>query len=155
MSSWRLTARIRVPEEQESARLGVAIMLVAQTRLAAQKEHQKKLAALTSEIKKAQADLKSVEDRSSMRQIGTLAGVTVVCWLFGESGAEPLHGDRLESLVEYLVDTPVRGLIYERSSAHPRGEQVVARAREKFRIPCVVVSPGDDLGEAVGRVLGG
>ena len=84
-----------------------------------------------------------------------LEGVTVVCWLFGESGAEPLHGDRLESLVEYLVDTPVRGLVYERSSAHPRGEQVVARAREKFRIPCVVVSPGDDLGEAVERVLGG
>jgi len=83
-----------------------------------------------------------------------LEGVTVVCWLFGESGAEPLHGDRLESLVEYLVDTPVRGLVYERSSAHPRGEQVVARAREKFRIPCVAVSPGDDLGEAVGRVLG-
>ena len=84
-----------------------------------------------------------------------LEGVTVVCWLFGGSGAEPLHGDRLESLVEYLVDTPVRGLVYERSSAHPGGEQVVARAREKFRIPCVVVSPGDDLGEAVVRVLGG
>ena len=84
-----------------------------------------------------------------------LEGVTVVCWLFGESGAGPLHGDRLESLVEYLVDTPVRGLVYERSSDHPRGEEVVARARETFRIPCVVVSPGDDLGEAVSQVLSG
>lgn len=84
-----------------------------------------------------------------------LEGVTVVCWLFGESGAEPLHGDRLESLVEYLVDTPVRGFVYERSIDHPRGEAVVERASETFRIPCVVVSPGDDLGEAVGQVLGG
>ena len=83
-----------------------------------------------------------------------LEGVSVVCWLFGESGAEPLHGDRLQSLVEYLVDTPVRGLVYERSPDHPRGEQIVARARETFRIPCVVVSPGDVLVEAVGRVLG-
>jgi hypothetical protein len=84
-----------------------------------------------------------------------LEGVTVVCWLFGDSGAEALHGDRLVSLVEYLVDTPVRGLVYERSRDHPRGEQVVARARETFRIPCVVVSPGDDLGKAVARVLSG
>ena len=83
-----------------------------------------------------------------------LEGVTVVCWLFGESGAEALHGDRLQSLVEYLVDTPVRGLVYERSSDHPRGEEVVARASETFKIPCVVVSPGDDLAKAVGQVLG-
>ena len=84
-----------------------------------------------------------------------LEGVTVVCWLFGESGAEALHGDRLASLVEYLVDTPVRGLVYERSSDHPEGERIVERARETFRIPCAVVSPGDDLGEAVAEVLAG
>jgi hypothetical protein len=84
-----------------------------------------------------------------------LEGVSVVCWLFGESGSEPLHGDRLESLVEYLVDTPVRGFVYERACAYPRGEEIVARARGTFRIPCAVVSPGDDLGEAVARVLAG
>ena len=84
-----------------------------------------------------------------------LEGVSVVCWLFGESGAAALHGDRLASLVEYLVDTPVRGLVYERSADHPGGEEIVARARETFRIPCAVVSPGDDLAEAVARVLAG
>lgn len=84
-----------------------------------------------------------------------LEGVSVLCWLFGDSGPEPLHGDRLASLVEYLVDTPVRGLVYERSHEHPGGEQIVARAQETFRIPCEVVSPGDDLGQAVARVLAG
>lgn len=84
-----------------------------------------------------------------------LEGVSVVCWLFGESGAESLHGDRLASLVEYLVDTPVRGLVYERSADHPRGEEIVTRARVTFRIPCAVVSPGDDLADAVARVLTG
>ena len=84
-----------------------------------------------------------------------LEGVSVVCWLFGESGSEVLHGNRLASLVEYLVDTPVRGLVYERSANHPEGERIVGRAEEVFRIPCAVVSPGDDLAEAVARVLAG
>ena len=84
-----------------------------------------------------------------------LEGVTVVCWLFGESGPAALHGDRLASLVEYLVDTPVRGLVYERSPDHPAGEEIVARAPATFRIPCAVVSPGDDLAGAVAEVLGG
>jgi hypothetical protein len=84
-----------------------------------------------------------------------LESVSVVCWLFGESASEVLHGDRLESLLEYLVDTPVRGFVYARSPDHPRGEEIVARAHETFRIPCAVIAPGDDLGAAVAQVLAG
>jgi len=84
-----------------------------------------------------------------------LEGVSVVCWLFGESESQGLHGDRLESLLEYLVDTPVRGFVYERSRRHPGGEAIVARAGERFRIPCAVVSPGDDVAAAVTQVLEG
>ena len=82
-----------------------------------------------------------------------LEGVSVVCWLFGESGSERLHGDTLAALLEYLVDTPVRGLVYERSDAHPRGASIVAHARETFRLHSVVISPGDDLAGAVAGVL--
>jgi hypothetical protein len=84
-----------------------------------------------------------------------LEGVTVVCWLFGADGPAPLHGDRLGALLEYLVDTPVRGFVYERSAAHPGGEDLVERAGATFRLPAVVISPGDDLAEAVARVLAG
>ena len=45
-----------------------------------------------------------------------LAGVTVVCWLMGTAEGDdvaPLHGDRLESLLAKLVDSGVRGLVYE------------------------------------------
>lgn len=82
-----------------------------------------------------------------------LEGVSVLCWLFGDSDSRDLHGDRLETLLEYLVDTPVRGVVYERSKRYPGGEELVGRAQETFRMPCAVISPGDDVGEAVLRVL--
>ena len=84
-----------------------------------------------------------------------LEGVSVVCWLFGESDAEALHGERLAALLEYLVDTPVRGFVYERSRAYPGGEEILARAARTFRLPVTTVAPGDDLAEAVARVLAG
>ena len=84
-----------------------------------------------------------------------LEGVTVVCWLFGGDDRASLHGDRLAALLEYLVDTPVRGFVYERSAEHPAGEEIVARASATFRLPTVVIVPGDDLAEAVARVLSG
>lgn len=84
-----------------------------------------------------------------------LDGVSVVCWLFGEDNRAALHGDTLAALLEYLVDTPVRGVVYERSAAHPGGEEIVARAEETFRLRCAVLSPGEDLAGAVARVLAG
>ena len=100
-------------------------------------------------------DANGVEPDRLVTLTPLLEGVSVVCWMFGESATETLHGDRLGSLVEYLVDTPVRGLVYERSQRYLGGEEIVARARETYRIPCVVVSPGDDLADAVAAVLAG
>jgi hypothetical protein len=82
-----------------------------------------------------------------------LEGVSVLCWLYGESDSETLHGDRLRALLEYLVDTPVRGVVYERSERFPDGEQIVASAQSTFRMPCVVIAPGDDVAAAVLQVL--
>ena len=84
-----------------------------------------------------------------------LEGVSVVCWLFGGDARAALHGDRLGALLEYLVDTPVRGFVYERSAAHPGGEQLVERAGATFRLPTAVIAPDADLAGAVERVLAG
>ena len=84
-----------------------------------------------------------------------LEGVTVLCWLFGDDDRPALHGDRLGALLEFLVDTPVRGFVYERSTAYPDGEHLVAQANTTYRLPTRVISPGDDLAEAVGGVLAG
>jgi nucleoside-diphosphate-sugar epimerase len=74
-----------------------------------------------------------------------LAGVAAVCWLLGsaEAGAE-LHGPRLRTLLERLVDTPVHGLVYEAAGSVDdgllaSGATVVREASTRWRIPVEVV----------------
>jgi hypothetical protein len=97
-------------------------------------------------------------------RIGTLmdalSGVTVVCWLMGTIPVPELHEGRLRMLWEKLVDTPVRGVIYE--GALPQGEQVARTASETWQIPLEVLraDPADHdawlaaAHAAVNRVLG-
>ena len=54
-----------------------------------------------------------------------LHGVTIVCWLIGTIPDGDLHAGRLRMLLEKLVDTGVRGFVYE--GMLPEGE-AIARA---------------------------
>jgi hypothetical protein len=86
-------------------------------------------------------------------RIGTLmeslAGVTVVCWLLGTATGErdsvgELHGNRLSMLFERLVDTPVRGVLYEAAGPLPaehyeHGRSLAAAAHATWRIPVVTL----------------
>ena len=83
-----------------------------------------------------------------------LAGVTVVCWLMGTATGDParvaeLHGSRLSMLFERLVDTPVRGVVYEAAGPlapdlYARGREIAATAHATWRMPVatVAVDPG-------------
>ena len=82
-----------------------------------------------------------------------LYGVTVVVWLLGSASgeaAEELHAGRLRMLCEKLVDTPVRGLVYEGAGTLPDdvlagGAEVVRRAAATWNIPVEVLgTPPDD-----------
>lgn len=76
--------------------------------------------------------------------------VAAVYWLMGTAQDEPeviaaIHGPRLERFLEKLVDTPVRGFIYEAGGtvqAHrlKQGREVVKEAGERWRIPYRFVS---------------
>ena len=90
-----------------------------------------------------------------------LEGVSALCWLLGLVGGEPgkaLHGPRLESLLAALVDTPVRGVVYEGP-----GHEIAGRFGQVYRMPVEVLrsDPADHpawLAEArvgVAKVLGG
>jgi nucleoside-diphosphate-sugar epimerase len=100
-----------------------------------------------------------------------LEGVSAVCWLMGTAAGEreavaAVHGSRLESLLEKLVDTPVRGLVYEAGGTVTaellaRGEAAVRAAGARWRIPVEIVEqdPADHQAwlaaamAAVGRLL--
>jgi hypothetical protein len=83
-------------------------------------------------------------------RLGTLlpavAAVTVVCWLMGSAVDSPdVNGARLASFAEHLVDTPVRGFVYEAAgSAGPAvlagGAEIVRDASQRWRIPVQVVT---------------
>jgi uncharacterized protein YbjT (DUF2867 family) len=101
-----------------------------------------------------------------------LAGVTIVCWLMGTATGEPgrvaaLHDGRLRMLWEKLVDTPVRGVVYEAAGPLPpavvdRGRELALSAHETWRIPLSLLEadPRDhaawrpEAGRAVAALLG-
>jgi nucleoside-diphosphate-sugar epimerase len=84
--------------------------------------------------------------------------VTAVHWLLGSALGEPelkaaINGPRLERLLEKLVDTPVRGFVYEAAGGVPRvhlqrGAEVVRRAAATWRIPAEIVSADPTDSEA-------
>lgn len=84
-----------------------------------------------------------------------LEGVALIYWLLGGARGEPeavaaLHSARLERLLEEIVDTPVRGFVYELAvgleAATALGALELLRgAADRWRIPFEVVDapPGD------------
>jgi nucleoside-diphosphate-sugar epimerase len=86
-------------------------------------------------------------------RLGTVAaqleGVSVLCWLMGTAtGAADrvaaIHGPRLESMLGAIVDTPVRGVVYEAAgTVDPgllgRGRAAVEAAGRAHRMPVEIV----------------
>ncbi len=80
--------------------------------------------------------------------------VAVVFWLLGNATGEPddvaaIHGSRLEGLLERLVDTPVRGFVYEGAGAVAQellrgGAASVSKAGATWRIPVRVIEARPD-----------
>jgi uncharacterized protein YbjT (DUF2867 family) len=73
----------------------------------------------------------------------------VVHWLLGSAQGDSevvasIHGSRLERILERLVDTPVRGFVYEAAGSVEgalleRGAEAVRAAGERWRIPVATV----------------
>jgi nucleoside-diphosphate-sugar epimerase len=80
-----------------------------------------------------------------------LADVTVLAWLPAAALSDPealqrLNGERLGSLLEKLVDTPVRGVVYVAPPASDAGSDpgraLLADAEARWRIPVRIVERG-------------
>ncbi len=80
----------------------------------------------------------------------------------GEEELAAIHGPRLERLMEHLVETPVRGVLYE---GIEEGAEVVRSAGRTWRIPIGTVvasgsqpghrADGDELAEVAEALLAG
>ena len=103
-----------------------------------------------------------------------LESVTIVCWLLGTAaGSEEelgaLHASRLEFFLGQVIDTTVRGFIYEAAGGAvgadvlAEGERIVRRVAERNEIPVgfLWVDPGDadawlvDAHTEIDALLGG
>jgi hypothetical protein len=80
--------------------------------------------------------------------------VAVAYYLLGSAQGDDellaaIHGPRLERLLEHLVDTPLRGFVYEGAgSVDPglleAGAEIVRAAGRTWRIPVAIASPERD-----------
>ena len=78
-----------------------------------------------------------------------VADVALIFWLLGSARGDPaqlgaIHGARLERVLEQIVDTPVRGFVYESGgTVEPavlrRGAELVVAAGRRWRIPFELV----------------
>ena len=77
--------------------------------------------------------------------LDAIDGVALIFWLLGTVPAPELHGPRLERLLEEIVDTPVRALVYELNAelepaAAGGAFEALRAANERWRIPFEVVA---------------
>jgi uncharacterized protein YbjT (DUF2867 family) len=104
--------------------------------------------------------------------VPAIEGISAICWLMGSAKGEPgsveaLHGPRLRSLLARLVDTPVRGFVYEAAGSVDgqvlaAGAAIAQEAAQTYRMRVEVVEsvPSDTAGwtgamtAALARVLG-
>jgi len=83
-----------------------------------------------------------------------LAGVSVVVWLMGHpTGTDDeiaaVNQGRLETLLTKLIDSGVRGLVYEGAGTAPPGDleggrEMVRQAGDFFRMPVYIVETDSD-----------
>jgi glycine/D-amino acid oxidase-like deaminating enzyme len=88
-----------------------------------------------------------------------LDGASAVLWLMGTADG-PVHDARLESMLEFIVDTPARGLVYETGGVDREdGVFAVRCAVETYQMPVEILEtdPADHerwLADAKAAALG-
>ncbi len=82
---------------------------------------------------------------------GALDSVTIVCWLLGtavggEQELQALHSSRLEFFLTQMIDTTVRGLVYEARGSAPanallaEGEALTRALTQRNEIPAAFLT---------------
>jgi uncharacterized protein YbjT (DUF2867 family) len=93
-----------------------------------------------------------------------VANTSAMVWLMASAtghDVEALHRTRLQTVLERLVDTPVRGIVYEAAGTLPsallrEGAAAVRKASLTWQMPIAIVDqhPSDHLGWLAAMVAG-
>ena len=93
-----------------------------------------------------------------------VANTSAMVWLMGSAtgdDVEALHRTRLQTVLERLVDTPVRGMVYEAGGTLPsallrEGSATVRKASLTWQMPIAIVEqhPWDHAGWLAAMVAG-
>lgn len=102
-----------------------------------------------AEIRAAGLEAAEADPDLAWTVLDHVGDVTLVFWLLGTAAGDPelvaaIHGPRLERVLEELVDTPVRGFVYEAAGSVERaklerGAAAVRDASARWRIPAAIV----------------
>lgn len=119
--------------------------------------------ATAAEIEAAGIEAAIADPDRSITIVDQIEGVTVIFWLLGSAAGDPeslgaLHGPRLARVLEEIVDTPVRGIVYEAAgTVAPQyleeGMRAVAEAAETWRIREAIVGADPDDRDAWTRAM--
>ena len=98
-----------------------------------------------AEIERAGLEAAGADPDRAGTIIELVGDVAVVMWALGSARGEreeldAIHGPRLERVLEHLVDTPVRGFVYEAAGSAgeerlERGWEIVRASSRTWRIP--------------------
>jgi nucleoside-diphosphate-sugar epimerase len=93
--------------------------------------------ARLADIEAAGAEALTADPDRLATMTPVIESVSVICWLMGAvGGADQLHGLRLESMLEHIVDTHVRGFVYETGGVERAdGMAAARRAATTYNMP--------------------
>jgi uncharacterized protein YbjT (DUF2867 family) len=93
-----------------------------------------------ADIEAAGAEAVTADPDRLVTLMPAIEGVSVVCWLMGTAADDALHNERLESMLEHIVDTPVRGLVYETGGVErPDGLAAAERVSRTYSMPVEIM----------------
>jgi nucleoside-diphosphate-sugar epimerase len=102
-----------------------------------------------AEIEAAGAEPVVADPYRLATMLDPIYGVSAVCWLMGTAAGtadevEAVHGPRLRAMLETIVDTHVRGFVYEAAGTVPptlfeEGRAIAREAAATFEMPVAIV----------------
>lgn len=119
-------------------------------------DKQQRAEAFEAALAEASYAVRSVEPSLAGDIVDALDNVAVVAYLLGDDADPATHDEMLETVLLKVVDTGVRGFVYERS-APGLANKHVDHARETWHLSVTEVDPGmspEQLVDAANDALG-